>query len=570
MNRLLLLLACVFFASLPVRADGPDEQYVRIYQLIQEADRLNDRGEGRNAAEKYIEARQSLDRFRGLYPGWNDRVVNYRLNYIATKLAPLTQQLSVLVPSAAPTNPPPAATTPAVPPPAVAVQPVSTPPVTPPAAPVVTPPRPADVEQLRALQAEIDLLKSDNRTLAARLKEALSAQPATVDPRELARAEERIRFLLKENELTKAQLAARKAAPVTPPPANSGLAEQTEIIAALRTENEILKKQTAEWREKYAALTTAAEAARTQMATQLAENEAAVRRLTEENSGLQKQVELWRQVSQNTQRQNALAPIPAMPPDAQRELLALRARLQVLEAKPVPYTAEEMALFNRPTPSLVVEMAAPGGAAASKSTPPPAESVPGRVSRGVPPGAGPLLRAAERAFALQQYGEAEKKYAEVLSQDENNVTMLGNLASVQVELGRLGEASKYVKRALTLDPNDYFALYVLGRINYREGKMDEALDALSRSAQANPNYPDTQNYLGIVLSEKGQRAPAEAALRRAVQLQPENAVAHNNLAVVYATQKPPALALARWHYDKARAAGHPRNPELEKMFEQKP
>ena len=73
-----------------------------------------------------------------------------------------------------------------------------------------------------------------------------------------------------------------------------------------------------------------------------------------------------------------------------------------------------------------------------------------------------------------------------------------------------------------------------------------------------------------MLSEKGQRGPAEAALRRAIQLQPDHAVAHNNLAVVYATQTPPSLALARWHYQKARAAGHPRNAPLEKMLEQKP
>jgi Flp pilus assembly protein TadD len=150
------------------------------------------------------------------------------------------------------------------------------------------------------------------------------------------------------------------------------------------------------------------------------------------------------------------------------------------------------------------------------------------------------------------------------------VTTLGNLASAQVELGRYADAEKSVTKALSLDPEDFFSLYVLGRIRFRENKMDEALNALSRSAQSNPDYADAQNYLGIVLSEKGQRGPAEAALRRAIQLQPNNAVAHNNLAVVYATQTPPALALARWHYQKARDGGHPRNAQLEKMIDIKP
>ncbi len=71
-----------------------------------------------------------------------------------------------------------------------------------------------------------------------------------------------------------------------------------------------------------------------------------------------------------------------------------------------------------------------------------------------------------------------------------------------------------------------------------------------------------------MLSEKGQRIPAEAAFRKAIQLQPGYAAAHNNLAFVYATQKPPSLALARWHYQKALSAGIARNPELEKLLGQ--
>src|SRR5689334_252893 len=75
-------------------AQSADEQYVRIYQTIQEADRLNDAGQGRAAAAKYVEAQQSLTRFRGIYPGWNERVIAYRLSYVTTKLAPLTSSIS--------------------------------------------------------------------------------------------------------------------------------------------------------------------------------------------------------------------------------------------------------------------------------------------------------------------------------------------------------------------------------------------------------------------------------------------------------------------------------------------
>ena len=63
------------------------------------------------------------------------------------------------------------------------------------------------------------------------------------------------------------------------------------------------------------------------------------------------------------------------------------------------------------------------------------------------------------------------------------------------------------------------------------------------------------------------RGPAETALRKAIQLDPGNASAHHNLAVVYLTQKPPLIELAKWHYQKALAAGHPRSAQIEKMFD---
>ena len=58
-------------------------------------------------------------------------------------------------------------------------------------------------------------------------------------------------------------------------------------------------------------------------------------------------------------------------------------------------------------------------------------------------------------------------------------------------------------------------------------------------------------------------------MRKAIQLDPGTANAHNNLAVIYITQRPPLVELARWHYQKALAAGYPPNPDLEKMLERR-
>jgi Flp pilus assembly protein TadD len=123
-----------------------------------------------------------------------------------------------------------------------------------------------------------------------------------------------------------------------------------------------------------------------------------------------------------------------------------------------------------------------------------------------------------------------------------------------------------LKKAAATSPDDAYTLSLTGMLNFRQEKYDEALDNLSRAAQLDPKNAETQNYLGITLSQKGQREGAETALRKAIMLQPNYAGAHHNLAVIYASEKPPALELAKYHYNKALALGQPANPDLEKML----
>jgi Flp pilus assembly protein TadD len=187
----------------------------------------------------------------------------------------------------------------------------------------------------------------------------------------------------------------------------------------------------------------------------------------------------------------------------------------------------------------------------------------------LPPGTGPLDTAAQAAFRAGRFAEAEKNYLEILHQAASNIYVLGNLAATQIEVGKLDESARHLAVALAIDPQDGFCLYLMGRVSHKQGKLDEALDFLNRAATANPESAETQNYLGMVLAEKGQRAGSLAAFRKAVQLQPGYGSAHQNLAFVYATRKPPAFALAHWHYQKALEAGLAKNPALEKLLEEK-
>jgi predicted Zn-dependent protease len=241
---------------------------------------------------------------------------------------------------------------------------------------------------------------------------------------------------------------------------------------------------------------------------------------------------------------------PARTLEMEKQLASMRAQLDVLEAKPVPYTPEEVALFRVPE-SKPFEIASKNARKASKE---------------LPAGSVGMFAEAKRYYSAKEYDKAEDRYLKVLREDQNHVPTLANLAAVELELNHLPQAETNILQALALAPDDPACLAILGNLRFRQAKYDDAMDALSRAAKADPHNAEVQNYLGLTLSSKGLRGPAETALRKAIQLEPHYGDAHINLAVIYATQKPPLMELARWHYQHALDAGSKSNPDLEKLL----
>ena len=477
------------------------------------------------------------------------------------------------------------------------------------------------------MRGQLAALEEVNRSLQAKLREALAAQPAAVDARELAKAQGKIQGLMKENELLKvglsqgktrtnvvlvpAQTEALQRSQQALIEANRKLSEQVEradrlalenrtlqgrlesllsssrALDALREENTLLKKQVATLSlgvTHSAAPTVQAEEdlkqARLQIAslqsdlqvrrleTAALENqlrklsaapepapapapaidslalEARIRELTRERNELIAKLGSANQELRSARKQSAAAQIA----DLNDQLKSLRARLAVEEAQAVPYTPEELALFRQAAPQ-------PAGLKAAKKS-----------IKELPSGSAELVAEAQKFFAAKKYAQAEDNYQKILQRDENNSIVLGNLATIEMEQGKLAEAEKHLTAAVAQNPEDAYNVAMLGYLRFRQEKYDEALTALSQAAKLDPRNPEIQNYLGVTLSHQGLRVPAETALRRAVQLAPEYAAAHNNLAVIYARQQPPLLQLARWHYEKARAAGQPPNPDLETIL----
>jgi DNA repair exonuclease SbcCD ATPase subunit len=94
------------------------------------------------------------------------------------------------------------------------------------------------------------------------------------------------------------------------------------------------------------------------------------------------------------------------------EMQTLRARIAVDEAKTVPYTTEELALFR-------------------ESPPQPAQA---RHSvHELPAGAAELVASAQHHFVNGEYDAAEADYRKILERDQNNGLVLANLATIELQ-----------------------------------------------------------------------------------------------------------------------------------------
>jgi tetratricopeptide (TPR) repeat protein len=237
MIRLALWLL-MFGAALSLRAQQPDTEFLQIYDRIQQGETLEKSGQTSSALDQFQAANQDLERFAKVYPSWNQKIVQFRRDFLAEKLG----SLRTVVP--APGEEPKTAT-PAISPAddlslelASARERVekaearaSTAEAGAKAAHQQAEQHLARANELgdRASQIALELrqsrdrvevleaanqnlersrnqIESERTVLQAKLQEALSPKPAALDPAELAKAEERNRLLMKENEILKAGL----------------------------------------------------------------------------------------------------------------------------------------------------------------------------------------------------------------------------------------------------------------------------------------------------------------------------------------------------------------------------
>jgi len=181
-----------------------------------------------------------------------------------------------------------------------------------------------------------------------------------------------------------------------------------------------------------------------------------------------------------------------------------------------------------------------------------------------------LVAEARAAFLEGNFAKAEELYQKFVEQQPDNVVALANLGVAQFRQGKLTAAQLALERAIKADPNDAFSLTTLGAVMIEQSRIEDAIGYLERANDVQADDPITLNYLGVASSQIGQFGKAEQSLRRAIAVKPEYAEAHFNLAVIYATAKPPSIALAKRHYEKALELGSSPDQRLATMLQLAP
>jgi tetratricopeptide (TPR) repeat protein len=426
---------------------NPDDQYVAIYGEIQQADSLQASGQPRQALAGFVAAQTELQKFHKMYPDWDGKIVTYRLNYLAEKTASLIALLPPL------TN--------ALPQTGIISADTNT--------------SAADLQsQLAGLRGQVQGLQSDNTTLQAKLKEALTVQPAAVDSGELAKAQAQIVSLMKQVDLLKAG-AATNAVEIPAP--NSDLTNLQAQVASLQSQLEVASL------EKIA------------LQTRIKQLQSA-----QKNGPTASDTELTSKVN------------------------TLQARLAADEAPAVPYTADEQALLKQPEPQPAtnsepaqksINELPPGSAQlvaeaqnyfAAKQYDKAAEDYQ-KILQADPNNALALGNLA--AIELQQgkLDAAETHINAALAQTPDDSYDLSILGYVKFRQEKFDDSLDALSRAAKLDPQNAEIQNYLGVTLSHKGLRDQAEKAWRKAVQIDPDYAAAHNNLAVIYISDNPPAP---------------------------------------------------------------
>lgn len=573
----LAMLAAFVFATRLGAAASPQDDYLQIYVMINEGDKLNTGGQASQAREKYETALTRLEKLKNENPEWEPTIVKYRIKYLNDKLASLKNVKSPAPPaSPAAASAPLVTEKPAAPAPSEAIAPAPAPAraeATPSASAAASPAAMVPTDDPSALRQRIIQLTGDLESARTELKQAKAdLDQALTDKRGLQErlssggtGDANVAALQQENATLRTKLTAAED--------NLKKAAGGELggeLASLRGQVDSLEKKLTEANAKSAELTRANENYKKQIADltgqlQLAGTAGkADSTLAKENAMLRSILD--RQLKEQARREAARRLVLDEFKNLAVSTEALKTQMDVLSSPLVVLNAEEESMLKVSAPSLVApEPAAPAATLSSAAEKPSGPETYSEKPR-IPEEFKETAAKATGLFNENKFEEAAAAYQEILNKYPQSIYALSNLGVVRFREQKYPESEKALREAIRIAPNDAFSHSVLGIVLVQQEKYDDAIQVLSRAVALDPNDPKTRNYLGISSSRKGLQEAAEQECRKAVELDDGYGDAHFNLAVIYATQTPPAKELAKRHYNRALELGVPKDEELEKLL----
>ena len=568
-------------ASASLRAAAsPQDDYLQIYVMINEGDKLSQGGQNSQAREKYEGALGRLEKLKNENPEWEPTIVKYRIKYLNEKLANLKNSPSsttTVAPTPATgekTSPPETSTSSTTPTvaesPTLSVTPAKKDPV------AATPAPEVSTDDPSALRQRIIQLTGDLESARTELKQAKTdLDQALADKKVLQQkfssagsGDANMAALQQENSTLRAKLSSTEES--LKKAVGGDLAGE---MASLRGQVDSLEKKLAEANSKSAELARANEdykkqiadlTGKLQMAGTAGKSDST---LAKENAMLRSILD--RQLKEQARREAARRLVLDEFKNLAVSTEALKTQMEVLSSPLVALSDEEQNMLKVSAPSLVApEPTAPAGGTASLSSA--AEKPASPESYAEKPRIPDEFKdTAAKATALyneKKYDEAANAYQQILEKYPQSIYALSNLGVVRFQQQKYPEAEKVLREAVRVAPNDSFSHSVLGIVLVQQEKYDDAIQVLSRAVALDPNDAKTRNYLGISSSRKGLTEAAEQECRKAIELDDSYGDAHFNLAVIYATQTPPAKELAKRHYNRALELGVPKDQELEKLL----
>jgi tetratricopeptide (TPR) repeat protein len=293
------------------------------------------------------------------------------------------------------------------------------------------------------------------------------------------------------------------------------------------------------------------------------------RRMVEENELLRSIV--LRQIKEQNERTEAAAVLQQELDKLLVKSDTLSAQLAVLGRPPVQLSEKEILIFREPAvilddpdtgPTQASYTATDGGAELLGGLPPAPEGI-----EALGPESRKLVDEARDMMKLRRFTDAERIYGRIVDSAPDNHFALSNLAVTQIQSGKLSAAQVALEKALKLKPGDVFASVNLANVLCRQARYADAVELLKEVLKNDPQNAVAHNYMAIALGRQGNTAEAEEFFQRSILLDGRYPNAHFNLAVMYAASEPPALELAKKHYERAKELGAEPDSTLEQRLE---